>query len=130
MQRRDFIRKFAIAAVALSAGGTARLLADEPFPMVGKEGWSAAAFERLDGDYFDVRAPGGTHRLRLSQVRHRRRRNVESASLRFCGDGRLRLAEGSHRFAHPMLGEIDIFVVPGTSTGGVRSYRATFARFV
>jgi hypothetical protein len=130
MQRRDFIRRFAIATAALSAGGAARLLADKPFPAIGVEGWSAAAFERLNGAYFDVRAPDGAHQLRLDQVKYRRQTKLESASLRFCGDDRSRLAEGSYRFTHPTLGEIDVFVVPGTSTGNVRSYRATFARLV
>ena len=128
MQRRDFIRNLAVSAIACS---TFKLSgAREALPPVGKEGWSGAAFERLQGESFRVRASGGVRRMVLDQVSHRRRPRMESASLRFRGEAKARLAEGSYRFFHRELGELDIFIVPGTCAGDACFYRATFARLI
>ena len=130
MQRRDFIRNLAGAALALSAGPVGRLMAEPPFPALGKEGWSGAAFERLQGEVFDFYAPTGIRRLVLNKVTLSRYPKVEHASLRFSGDNRTALKEGCYRCIHPALGEIQVYVVPGASVGGARLYRAIFGRLV
>jgi hypothetical protein len=131
MQRREFVRTLAAGAAVLMVIPARRLLQDDkPLANVGSEGWSGAAFESVRGASFRVSGPDGTQSMTLEDVRHRQHRGIETASLRFRGDARSRVAQDSYKFEHPSLPSMGILLVPGTTSGGDCFYRATFNRFV
>jgi hypothetical protein len=130
MERRDFVRNLFISATAFSVGPYLRPFGHSRSAAVGKEGWSGTAFEGVFGTSFRVRSPHGFQRMVLDQVAHGRRKNLESASLRFRGKAQLQLSEGTYSFLHPDLGRMDLFIVPGTAAGGDCFYRATLCRLV
>jgi hypothetical protein len=129
MQRRDFIRDLAVGAAALAVAPSARWLARPGMPAVGPEGWSGAAFAHCRGTSFRVSSPQGVQRVTLDNVSHRSLRGMETASLRFRGDARQQLAQGTYEFDHPDLGRMAILVVPGSKSNGDCFYRAIFNRF-
>lgn len=129
MQRRDFIRDLAVGAAALAVAPCVSWLAKPRVEAVGPEGWSGAKFAQLRGTAFDVTSPEGTQRVTLDDVSHRSFRGIETASLRFRGDSRRQLEQGTYDFAHPELGRMSILVVPGSKSGGGCFYRAIFNRF-
>jgi hypothetical protein len=131
MQRREFVRNLAAGAAVLMVVPAHRLLKSaEPGAAVGKEGWSGAAFESMRGASFRVRGPAGIQSMVLEDILHARNRGIETASLRFRGDEGCRLAQDTYEFEHPQLAPTGILLVPGTTSGGHRLYRATFNRFV
>ncbi len=73
--------------------------------------------------------PEGAQRLTLDDVSHRRSQGIETASLRFRGDSRRQLAQGTYDFVHPEMGRMAVLVVPGSKSGADCFYRAIFNRF-
>jgi hypothetical protein len=130
MKRRDFVRNLFVSVAALVVSPYLRSFGALQSAALGREGWSGAAFEREFGSSFRVRGPEGVQHLVMDQVAHGRHKNVETASLRFRGSARSRLAEASYPFAHPDLGQMSLFIVPGTTDGADCFYRATLVRFV
>ncbi len=130
MERRDFVRNLFISATVFSVGRCLRPFGNSQSAAVGKEGWSGAAFESVFGTSFRVLSPHGFQHMVLDQVAHGRRKNLESASLRFRGSAHSRLPEGNYSFLHADLGRMPLFVIPGTTDGPDCFYRATLVRFV
>jgi hypothetical protein len=130
MQRRDFIRDLAVGAAALAVAPSVGWLGRASVPPVGPEGWSGAAFAHCQGTTFRVAGPLGTQQLTLDKVSRRSSQGMETASLRFRGNARQQLAQGTYVFVHPDLGRMSILVVPGLTPDGDCSYGAVFNRFV
>jgi uncharacterized protein DUF6916 len=80
---------------------------------------------------FTVRAADGTVApFVLEHVVERRVvKNVEQFSLIFHAAAGTTIADGTHAFRHPTLGDFDLFIVPvGASNSECRRYQACFSR--
>lgn len=90
---------------------------------------TADDFRPHRGDRFVVHRDDGELPFVLERVEplRRRRDGREPFALLFRGPAHTPLPQQVHRFVHPELGELDIFVVPVEVTADGLGYEAIFA---
>jgi hypothetical protein len=91
---------------------------------------TAADFEAVAGDVFDVECPGWELvQIRLTDVVPLRERpgRRRPFSLRFRGPGVPALSQAIHRLVHGEMGELEIFLVPIASDADATTYEAVFS---
>jgi len=80
---------------------------------------------------FSVRTADGTVATFLLErvIERRVVKNVEQFSLMFHAPAGTAIADGTHAFRHPTLGDFNLFIVPvGASNSERRRYQACFSR--
>jgi len=101
-------------------------------PRDSHEGMAAGEMRRHVNTEFLVLTPGhGTQRLLLTQVDdHTVDGRIEQFSAVFLGNGDALLADGTYRFQHAALVDLDLFIVAlGAPNGSGACYEACFTRF-
>jgi hypothetical protein len=133
-ERRDFIRSigFAMTTLVLTRSLSASAAIERSLDAASREfALSFSELVRLKGARFKVSggASAGQY-LELDEVVNASRDpRLETVSLRFKGAVESRLAERMYRISRPGWGAFDLFIQPGTVTGGHCSYRVIVCRF-
>lgn len=129
--RRAFLRNLALITVAAAAAPVVMLGHDSRATAAGApvgDGLERTRFATLVGERFEIRGDAiEPCAVTLTEVaRHDRGPAVDNFTVHFSPTA-VSLKQGTYRFAHPHMGEFDLFVVPERIASG-EGYVAVFNR--